>query len=850
MADPLSVGASIIAFFDLTKRIVNTCKYCIEAIKDAPKDFQMIIGETTSLKAIIETLKASNVESLGLSVTIEACRRCLSDLGRLLPKPRGKSSSSSRRRKITVADLAWPMKESKARKLLSEVSQHKATLLLAISGDMAFHAGSRRPIPQLSTIKHGKSTMERPPHGSFGVQNGPSGSQGTTAKTGSYGVTAFRDVARRHNQDESSSFLRWIISQACRISKSIPSQLKDLHDNGCEPSLAELNNILQTVLSNFTTFYIVIDAVDESAPRRDLVALLATIALDQRFSNIRLLVTSRQYSDIENVFSGISIPISMSNTLVAGDIRQFIRNRLSKNNHLQRRPGLMDHVENSLVNGANGMFRWADCQLYNIEHLRTESQILSALQNLPADLAETYIRIFQQIPMADREFVRRTLIWLGGHADAPWHTHYGIKDDVLVSAVTHDLHLGEPEHDKSFYDIEYLRELCGCLITVTTSVSEGDVLLRTPSQYAKPGCGSVSLVTLAHYTVMEFLNSPFIHETDVSYFALPSSVIRDEFTESILRQAVNADPQACARIKYGGTSGHVDLMLKYCDPRRPHYSRFAAMQKFLGELDGGWTFYFIYGLPDYQFQGHPAPETAGEAGLLLNLLLVNELTPASHGMVSAGVGGLVQALLENPLDLGELLTTRLTITFPALSAFSYGQTWYTGSIVAILSRYTPKLFVSHIQWLTENYSERLNLTALLMETISCCSIRQSEEGQRILGVLVDNGADPNGPGCYLTPLKAAIYSGCAKVVRFLLAAGADPNFTGSFYHKEHGAGLPAWLAHSSKTPLQLLPYLPHADHVPLPDQDQSYMQEIEGLLLEYGAVENSDNEDNEVYLKW
>ncbi|KAK8006213.1 hypothetical protein PG991_012510 [Apiospora marii] len=137
MADPLSVGASIIAFLELTKRIVSTCKYCIETIKDAPKDFQMILGETTSLEAIIESLKASNAESPGLSVTLEACRRCLSDLERLLPKLQGNSSPSSNRRRITLANLAWPMKESKARKLLSEVSQHKATLLLAISGDMA-----------------------------------------------------------------------------------------------------------------------------------------------------------------------------------------------------------------------------------------------------------------------------------------------------------------------------------------------------------------------------------------------------------------------------------------------------------------------------------------------------------------------------------------------------------------------------------------------------------------------------------------------------------------------------------------------------------------------------------------
>ncbi|KAK8039399.1 hypothetical protein PG993_007810 [Apiospora rasikravindrae] len=137
MADPLSMGASIIAFIEITNRIVSTCKYCIETIKDAPKDFQMILGETTSLEAIIETLKALGTDPLGLSGTLESCRRCLLALERLLPKPQENGVSSKKRHKITFAELAWPLKESKARKLLSEVSQHKATLLLAMSGDMA-----------------------------------------------------------------------------------------------------------------------------------------------------------------------------------------------------------------------------------------------------------------------------------------------------------------------------------------------------------------------------------------------------------------------------------------------------------------------------------------------------------------------------------------------------------------------------------------------------------------------------------------------------------------------------------------------------------------------------------------
>lgn len=158
-----------------------------------------------------------------------------------------------------------------------------------------------------------------------------------------------------NSQDESVPFLRWTISQACRLAKRIPQQLKSLHDGSCEPSSIDLINILAAVLSGFKAFYIVVDAIDESLPRTDMVALLATIALDQRFSNVRLLVASRQYSDIENAFSGIAVSLPMGNELVSDDIRHFIHGRLADSRNLQRWPRLTGLIEDSLVSGAQGM---------------------------------------------------------------------------------------------------------------------------------------------------------------------------------------------------------------------------------------------------------------------------------------------------------------------------------------------------------------------------------------------------------------------------------------------------------------------------------------------------------------
>ena len=144
MADPLSLGASIIAFVEIAERVIRVCEYCIRTIKDAPKDMQMILGETTSLKAIIGSLNAANLHPKADQVLpslfqkngpVEMCQSCLVALENLLPAgPPSYTTATTHR--ITFAQLAWPLKESKARKLLAEISHHKATLLLAITGDM------------------------------------------------------------------------------------------------------------------------------------------------------------------------------------------------------------------------------------------------------------------------------------------------------------------------------------------------------------------------------------------------------------------------------------------------------------------------------------------------------------------------------------------------------------------------------------------------------------------------------------------------------------------------------------------------------------------------------------------
>lgn len=159
-----------------------------------------------------------------------------------------------------------------------------------------------------------------------------------------------------HNQDESSHFLRWIIGQLCRQIARVPEELQDIYKSGKIPSLSILLSILYRILEGFKRVYFVLDAVDESMPRADLLRVIRDLSIDARFSNLGLLVTSRQYIDIEQVMESCSIPITMFNPFVEEDIRTLVRATVQSDAKYQRWPeDLRLEMEDSIPKKAKGM---------------------------------------------------------------------------------------------------------------------------------------------------------------------------------------------------------------------------------------------------------------------------------------------------------------------------------------------------------------------------------------------------------------------------------------------------------------------------------------------------------------
>ena len=162
--------------------------------------------------------------------------------------------------------------------------------------------------------------------------------------------------------------------------------------------------------------FIVIDALDESnvSERAEIIDMLQRIMLLN--INIQLLITSRSNTvgdeqRLQDVVRTWNVIIDRQHA--DEDIVTHITERLQNDEDLNKWPlYLQKAIKEALVEGAAGMFRWADCQLQAICRCRKPKELRSALTSLPKDLRELYAREVANVEDRAVEDVRKLLGWL------------------------------------------------------------------------------------------------------------------------------------------------------------------------------------------------------------------------------------------------------------------------------------------------------------------------------------------------------------------------------------------------------------------------------------------------------
>lgn len=613
-------------------------------------------------------------------------------------------------------------------------------------------------------------------------------------------VTVYYYCHHLHNQDEATPFLRWLLCQLCRQTHSLPAELRKLYGLALEPSATDLLQGLASILQLFDKVFVVVDALDESQPHENLLTILQTIGKDSlRFGNIQLLATSREYASIERVMVDIASPLSMSTSLVTEDIRRYIVARIQSNPVFQRWPEeLRAEVEEALSTGAKGMFRWALCQLDILRRLKHKTKIREAIRNLPKTLDETYERIYSYIPPEDRELVRHCLRWIMFH-NTIWYSNIALSATVLVSSYQRYA-LEDTTAESLVSDLEMIKDSCGCLLS-----------------YQQDDKGSEAWnITLAHYTVREFLESDRARSGQSAFFAMPTNDAFENLATIMFETALQADIveesdnvgdyleamrvdispycllsslQALCR---PAIKVRPELAFDFMDPSNGHLHRFLNALKCSDREDCFDD--SIQALDDMEL------DTAVDANLstLTYLLWLGRLDLAAE-------------LLLHHATLEQMWTDPLSIR-RAMMYWTWGegsgQGWSTisGNIVDLFAVSTDEIGSDAFEFLLDHARGLFNPTTVLLyyigghrhESTRCmenCPLRR----------LLKMGADPNARGSPCTPLQIAVVGRDVEGIQTLLQAGADPLSLGdvgaAIWPKDHVMG-PFSVLHG-KMPLEI-----------------------------------------------
>ncbi|RMJ01620.1 hypothetical protein BHE90_012058 [Fusarium euwallaceae] len=331
-----------------------------------------------------------------------------------------------------------------------------------------------------------------------------------------------------NNQDETYSFLRWILSQLCRQAQFVPPQLLKHDERGYPLTMTVLIEALELVCKRFRQIFIVIDAVEESRNAHLLAMLLRRLVTDPRFSNLHVAITSRQDVEISRSIDDVSYSICMSSVeVISRDIQRYIQDRLSNDPKFRRWPSsLTQEIQMALESDAKGMFRWVACQLDVLRLLNTENSVRKAIKTLPKTLEQTYERVLLAVPSDSRDSVVHAFAYLTTPLDLPPGCRMsGCLRSVLM--ILNDKKDDEESFD-NFLCPDSLEELCTCLIHVAKSRDEwtGEALFT---------------YSYAHFTVREYLFSEGIRKGPAASFRLTQARTDKLMIKAVMKCLIHLD---------------------------------------------------------------------------------------------------------------------------------------------------------------------------------------------------------------------------------------------------------------------------------------------------------------------
>ncbi|RCI10929.1 hypothetical protein L249_5166 [Ophiocordyceps polyrhachis-furcata BCC 54312] len=755
MADPLSMAASLIAVAQISGSIVSLCYYYIHGFQGANKEITKLLGESQSLRSVVEQLiQLVDKHDAESDVHLRALRETLAHSGlsefqSSLKDLEGRLQFPVSKWQRLGAKLLWPLRERDVIQALESIHRMKSVFEFGLLTDATGCVVEMRrdikdlisrferihlmpnkqrlqvlldwlqaPDPSVLHHKLFKKRVAETGRWLLETEDFQQWIKGESSSLWLYGIAGcgksvlssvvIEEIKSRQgsqggnialayhhfdfSNDASSrteTMLRSLVSQLSAWKGEPPAALEKgaenyhpyddaipfLHYKGREntrfgvgqPNTYDLVKILLGIGLEFGQVYLVLDALDECFDREELLRILPSILGGE--TGFRVFVTSRHMADIAAVLSShaaSSLEAVMED--VDRDIDTFVRDRLTNHPKLSKwRPQVRNEIQASLVSGAKGMFRWADCQINTLGKCFNLRELRKAIRKLPKSLSDTYQQALLKVDENHWEYAIRTLMWL---AVSPKPLRIEEAVDILAVDFEESEEWPVFSEDLRVCDAMEVPEVCGSLVsTMTSYIQEPDGSLAKSTE-----------LRLAHYTVKEYLLSD-------DFFS--------QFPRPMLFSNVSDSYAVAAKTSLAYISSLDDTLTQLSDrPLSRHAAEF-------------WLYY-------------------------------NDLSPKD---------------------------SRISHMIIKLLGDSNGTEPY---------RNWCRLFDPTRPWLPPNL-ERQSFPSPLYYT---CSQGLLSETQ----MLLQNGASPNATGeFYGTCLQAAAFNGHVEIVRCLLLAGADPAREGGVY---------------------------------------------------------------------
>ncbi|KAL5328216.1 hypothetical protein ACEPPN_001712 [Leptodophora sp. 'Broadleaf-Isolate-01'] len=572
----------------------------------------------------------------------------------------------------------------------------------------------------------------------------------------------FNDSEKQRHDKFTHSLIEQLAWQSAKALAYLESLFSHCQDGKGQPTQDALEVALQQMLNEFGETFIILDALDECKEREELLLLLKNLT-SWGAGNLHVLATSRRERDIEEALEPlVTSEICLQSAIVDNDIRTYLSERLQNDSRLKRWPAnVRGEIKDTLIEGAQGMFRWVVCQLEVLRKCLKVDALRKALKSLPKTLDETYARILLSINEDYRQDAFRILQWLVYSARP-------LRIEEMVEVIAIDTEQSRFNPENRLPDPRDLLTICSSLVTTISVTAEGN----------DGASNETTELRLAHFSVKEYLISDRIRTGTAFQYDIQSRG-EEEIAQSCLTYLLQFQRGVL-------TSGNLNTFPLALYAARHWCRHFRAtkdsdqasklvMQLFQGEAFQNWI--RLYNLDGLQrktiikryFDRISSPlYYASLEGLfeLVSLLL-------EKGADVNAQGGSYGNALQAALSRGHEATTALLLE---KGADVNAQGGFYGNALQAASARGHEATTALLLEKGANVNAQGGFYGNALQAASASS------HEAIAALLIEKGADVNTQGgVYGNALQAASGEGHEAIAALLIEKGANVNAQGRYH---------------------------------------------------------------------